>query len=150
MRKSRKGEKHGYMATAVHVENIPICSEMYMCLKYTVINVHVKSIFIYMWCIEWFWMEIFVLVCSQVNILLCDVKAAANWNCPRALVVCLEMINDWWHKHWEAQTEWDRWRRIEAEGEAQVKYPHIKIADAVDDRPLKPLLFHHNHLPKGL
>lgn len=24
------------------------------------------------------------------------------------------------------------------------------MADAVDDRPLKALLFHHNHLPKGL
>lgn len=49
------------------------------------------------------------------------------------------MINVRWHKrkHQEAQAEWDGWRQIEAEGEAQVKYPHITIADSVDNRPLK-------------
>lgn len=39
---------------------------------------------------------------------------------------------------------------IEAEGEAQVKYIHINIADAVDNRPLRALLFHHSHIPEGL
>lgn len=62
---------------------------------------------------------------------------------PEHLLQWLQMINDCWHKHKhrEAQTEWDRWRQIEAEGEAEVKYPHISIADAVDNRPLKALLF---------
>lgn len=54
----------------------------------------------------------------------------------------LQMINVRWHKrkHQEAQAEWDGWRQIEALGEAQVKYPHITIADGADNRPLKVLL----------
>lgn len=34
------------MATAVHLENIPIWSEIDMCLKYTLINVNVKSMLV--------------------------------------------------------------------------------------------------------
>lgn len=82
----------------------------------------------------------------------CLSKLYLTKSVPEHLLQWLQMINGCWHKHkhWEAQTEWDRWRQIEAEGEAQVKYPHINIADAVDNRPLKALLFHRNHLPQEL
>lgn len=49
-------------------------------------------------------------------------------------------------KHRQSETD----EAIEAEGEAQVKYLCINIADAVDNRPLKDLLFHQNCLPRGL
>lgn len=66
----------------------------------------------------------------------------------------LQMINARWHKrkHQEAQAEWDGWRQIEAEGETQVKYPHITIADGADNRPVKVLLssfFAENNLDEG-
>lgn len=69
-----------------------------------------------------------------------------DWKSPGALrrvaLQRLQMINVGWHKrkHQEAQAEWDGWRQIEAEGEAQVKYPHITVADGVDKRSLKVLL----------
>lgn len=116
---------------------------MWQCINVTTRAVNVCQ------CVFWvfFWLSkgTFFFFFADMDALACLSELHPTQSVPARLFQRLQMINDSWHKHkrWEAQTERDRWRQIEAEGEAQVKYPpRINMADPVDNR--------NKRLPSGL